>query len=162
MSLYEFYTNHRESDRVPLLGQAYWDTSFQPWKFSPILGCIYWYYTFRRWPGNADRIYNISCCGGVREFIPDLIEAGLDAINPVQANCSGIDPAELKMEFGKDLMIWGCACDTREVLPFSTPDSVRQHVKEQVRIFSPAGGLLIQWRLLLQLKSKHSFFVIVV
>jgi uroporphyrinogen decarboxylase len=86
----------------------------------------------------------LHCCGGVRELLPDLIEAGLDAINPVQISCRGMDAAELKKEFGRDLTFWGGGCDTRDVLPLSSPEQVRQHVLEQLRILAPGGGFVFQ------------------
>jgi len=48
----------------------------------------------------ADVKVMLHCCGGVRELLRDLIEAGLDAINPVQISCSGMNASELKAEFG--------------------------------------------------------------
>ena len=86
----------------------------------------------------------LHCCGGVRQLLPDLIDAGLDAINPVQITCSGMNPVELKREFGKDLVFWGGGCNTQEILPKATPDMIRRHVKEQVAIFSPGGGFVFQ------------------
>lgn len=86
----------------------------------------------------------LHCCGGVRELLPDLIEAGLDAINPVQISCSGMEPAGLKRDFGKDLVFWGGGCDTREVLPHGTPAQVRDHVRRQVEILSRDGGFVFQ------------------
>ncbi|GAF70721.1 unnamed protein product, partial [marine sediment metagenome] len=80
----------------------------------------------------------------VRELVGDLIEAGADAINPVQISCSGMDAAELKAEFGKDLTFWGGGCDTREVLPNGTAEQVAEHVKEQVKTLSPGGGFVFQ------------------
>ncbi|HQO36680.1 MAG TPA: uroporphyrinogen decarboxylase family protein, partial [bacterium] len=55
----------------------------------------------------ADVKVMLHCCGGVRSILGDLIEAGLDAMNPVQTTCDGMDPRELKAEFGKDLTFWG-------------------------------------------------------
>lgn len=46
-------------------------------------------------------------CGAVRPLIPDLIEIGVDVLNPVQVSAVGMDPVELKREFGKDLTFWG-------------------------------------------------------
>lgn len=86
----------------------------------------------------------LHCCGGVRVLLADLIEAGLDAINPVQTSCAGMDPAELKREFGRDLVFWGGGCDTQEVLPYGTPQTVHEHVQERVRILSPGGGFVFQ------------------
>jgi len=92
----------------------------------------------------ADVKVMLHCCGGVRELMPDLIEAGVDAINPVQISCSGMDAAGLKADFGKDITFWGGGCDTRDILPIGTPQQVAENVKEQVRILSPDGGFVFQ------------------
>jgi uroporphyrinogen decarboxylase len=92
----------------------------------------------------ADVKVMLHCCGGVRELFPHLIEAGLDAINPVQISCSGMDAAELKAEFGRDVTFWGGGCDTRDILPNGTPEQVREHVKQQVEILRPGGGFVFQ------------------
>lgn len=92
----------------------------------------------------ADVKVTLHCCGGVRELLPDLIDAGLDAMNPVQISCSGMDVKELKREFGKDIVFWGGGCDTQEILPNGTPEEVRRHVKEQVEALSPNGGFVFQ------------------
>ncbi len=86
----------------------------------------------------------LHCCGGVRELIGDLIEAGLDAINPVQISCSRMNAAELKAQFGQDLTFWGGGCDTGSVLPNSTPQQVAAHVREQVDVLHPGGGFVFQ------------------
>ena len=86
----------------------------------------------------------LHCCGGVRTLLPDLIDAGLDAINPVQISCRGMNAAELKREFGKDLTFWGGGCDTRQILPDGSPEQVRAHVKEQVKVLAPGGGFVFQ------------------
>ena len=86
----------------------------------------------------------LHCCGGVRELLPYLIEAGMDAINPVQISCRGMDAGELKAEFGKDITFWGGGCDTRDVLANATPKQVAEHVKRQVGILQPGGGFVFQ------------------
>ena len=86
----------------------------------------------------------LHCCGGVRELLPDLIDAGLDAINPVQISCAGMDARKLKADFGKEMVFWGGGCDTQTILPQATPEEVRRHVKEQVSILSPGGGFVFQ------------------
>ena len=86
----------------------------------------------------------LHCCGGVRELLPDLIEAGLDAINPVQITCRGMEPAGLKRDFGRQLTFWGGACDTRDVLIKGTPGQVRDHVRRQIEIWRPGGGFVFQ------------------
>jgi len=92
----------------------------------------------------ADVKVMLHCCGGIRELLPHLIEAGLDAINPVQISCAGMDAAELKAEFGRDLTFWGGGCDTREILTEASPEQVAEHVRNQVRTLSPGGGFVFQ------------------
>ncbi|MGB2905900.1 MAG: uroporphyrinogen decarboxylase family protein [Candidatus Aminicenantaceae bacterium] len=86
----------------------------------------------------------LHCCGGVRELLPDLIDAGLEAINPVQVNTRGMEAAGLKRDFGRDITFWGGGCDTRDVLPHGTPEEVGRHVAEQVRVLRPGGGFVFQ------------------
>ena len=92
----------------------------------------------------ADVKVMLHCCGGIREILPDMIEAGMDATNPVQTNCSGMDAAELKAQFGRDMTFWGGGCDTRDVLPRGTPEQVAEHVRKQVAILAPGGGFVFQ------------------
>ncbi len=86
----------------------------------------------------------LHCCGGLRELMGDLIEAGVDAVNPVQINCRGMDAAELKCEFGRDITFWGGGCDTGEVLPDGSLADIAEHVKKQVAILAPGGGFVFQ------------------
>lgn len=86
----------------------------------------------------------LHCCGGVRELLPGLIDAGLEAINPVQITCKGMDAGRLKADFGDRLTFWGGGCDTREILSHGTPAQVRQHVRQQVEIMRPGGGFVFQ------------------
>jgi len=86
----------------------------------------------------------LHCCGGVRELLPGLIEAGLDAINPVQITCKGMAPVGLKKDFGRQLTFWGGGCDTREMLSQGTPQQVREHVKQLMAIWRPGGGYVFQ------------------
>ncbi len=92
----------------------------------------------------ADVKVMLHCCGGVRELLPDLIDAGLDAINPVQISCARMDARELKSEFGKDLVFWGGGCDTQRILPLASPAEVRRHVQEQVAALRGDGGFVFQ------------------
>lgn len=86
----------------------------------------------------------LHSCGGLRELLPDLIDAGLDAVNPVQISCRGMDAAGLKRDFGRDITFWGGGCDTQYVLPHGTPDEIKAHVREQIRILRPGGGFVFQ------------------
>ncbi len=86
----------------------------------------------------------LHCCGGVRELLPDLIDAGLDAINPVQINAAGMDAVQLKRDFGKDISFWGGGCDTRNILPHASPEEIRQHVASQIHALHANGGFVFQ------------------
>jgi len=92
----------------------------------------------------ADVKVMLHCCGGVRELLPDLIDAGLDAINPVQTSCRGMNVEELKAEYGKDLVFWGGGCDTQRVLPLGTPEDIQNHVRAQVKTLKQGGGFVFQ------------------
>jgi uroporphyrinogen decarboxylase len=99
---------------------------------------------WRRAKELADVKVMLHCCGGIRPLLPDLIEAGLDAINPVQISCTGMDAAGLKKDFGDRITFWGGGCDTRFVLSHATPDEIGKHVREQVAILAPGGGFVFQ------------------
>ncbi len=92
----------------------------------------------------ADVKVMLHCCGGVRELMTDLIDAGLDAINPVQVSCGGMEAAALKRDFGRDMVFWGGGADTQAVLPQSTPEKLGEHVRGQLKILSPGGGFVFQ------------------
>ncbi len=81
-------------------------------------------------------------CGAVRELIPDLIEIGVDILNPVQVSAAGMDSGELKREFGRDLVFWGGGVDTQRVLGRGTPDEVRAEVRRRIADLSPGGGFV--------------------
>jgi hypothetical protein len=82
------------------------------------------------------------CCGGIFPIIPYMIEAGIDALNPVQCSAEGMDPQRLKDAYGKDLVFWGGGVNTQKTLPFGTPGEVRKEVLERLRIFSKGGGYI--------------------
>ena len=86
----------------------------------------------------------LHACGSVRALLPDLIDAGLDAMNPVQISTAGMEAAGLKRDFGKDILFWGGGCDTQTVLRSGSPQEVRAHVKKQVQALAPGGGFVFQ------------------
>lgn len=81
-------------------------------------------------------------CGAIRPIIPDLIEVGIDILNPVQVSAVGMDTAELKGEFGQDLTFWGGGVDTQEILNAGTPQKVRDEVKQRIDDLAPGGGFV--------------------
>ncbi len=84
----------------------------------------------------------LHSCGSVAELLPDLIDIGVEILNPVQTSAGGMEPERLKREFGRDITFWGGGCDTQEVLPYHTPQEIDRHVKERIDIFAPDGGFV--------------------
>ncbi len=78
-------------------------------------------------------------CGAIRPIIGDLIEIGVDVLNPVQCNCPGMNPLELKKEFGRELAFMG-GVDTQGVLPNGTADQVRAATAELLEGMTADGG----------------------
>ncbi len=78
--------------------------------------------------------------GNILPIVPDLIEIGVDVLNPIQPAC--MNPAEVKKQFGTRLCYWG-TIDEQHTLPFGTPDDVRAEVIERLRTIGEGGGLLI-------------------
>ena len=81
-------------------------------------------------------------CGSVVDLIPEFIELGIDALNPVQVSAAGMDTKRLKREFGQDIAFWG-AIDTQAVLPRGTPAEVREEVKRRIEDLAPGGGYVL-------------------
>ena len=78
--------------------------------------------------------------GVVYPIIPDLIEIGIDVLNPIQP--AAMDPARLKHDYGDRLCFWG-SLDIQHTLPFGTPDDVRAEVIARLRTIGQNGGLII-------------------
>lgn len=81
-------------------------------------------------------------CGAIYDLIPDLIEMGIDILNPIQVSCRGMDIADIKKNFGKDLVLWGGGIDTQKILPFGTEQEIRDSVKKTIDILAPGGGFV--------------------
>ena len=79
-------------------------------------------------------------CGDCSQYIPDLIEMGVDILNPVQISARGMDPRMLKEKFGKNIVFWGGGIDSQHVLPFASQEKIREEVKNNLEIFKPGGG----------------------
>jgi uroporphyrinogen decarboxylase len=119
------------TQRGLLLGPDQWRKSVRPW-IARLLEIP------RR---HGARYYHHSC-GAVRKLIPDLIDAGVDVLDPLQVKAEGMDPAELKAEFGARLCFSG-GVDEQELLPRGTPADVKRAVRELLRIMAPGGGFFI-------------------
>jgi len=81
-------------------------------------------------------------CGAIESFIPNIIEAGFDIINPVQCSAKGMEAKLLKERHGDRITFWGGGVNTQKTLPFGTPEEVRSEVLERCETFSPDGGFV--------------------
>lgn len=86
----------------------------------------------------------LHSCGTISDLLPDMIEAGLDAVNPVQTNCKRMEPERLKGQFGGQITLWGGGCNTQQVLPNGSPAEVREDVLRNLDILAPGGGYIFQ------------------
>jgi uroporphyrinogen decarboxylase len=92
-------------------------------------------------------------CGSIYPIIPDLIEVGVDILNPIQPLAKDMDPFRLKKEFGKDLCFHG-AVDIQNLLPFATAIEVGDHVKKLIDVVGECGGFIISGSHTLQADAK--------
>ena len=80
--------------------------------------------------------------GAIRPLLPELIEIGVDVLNPIQWRCKGMEREGLTRDFGKSLVFHG-GVDNQQTLPFGTPDDVKREVAENIRIFSKGKGYIV-------------------
>jgi uroporphyrinogen decarboxylase len=81
-------------------------------------------------------------CGGIYPIIETLVDCGVDILNPVQTTAAGMEPERLKAEFGDRLTFWGGGIDTQSILPFGSPEEIREQVRQRIEILAPGGGFV--------------------
>lgn len=84
----------------------------------------------------------LHSCGSLYDLLPDIIETGVDILNPVQISARDMEPAKLKSTFGDAITFWGGGADTRRVLPKGSPAEVRDHVRANIEALAPGGGFV--------------------
>lgn len=82
----------------------------------------------------------LHSCGAIFDLIPELIDAGVEVLNPVQVSAKGMDPIKLKKEFGKSLTFWGGGANMQYTVNHGTVEQIKKEVKELIEIFTPGGG----------------------
>jgi uroporphyrinogen decarboxylase len=87
---------------------------------------------------NAKLFYH--CDGAIEPLLWDLIEEGIDILNPVQKSAAGIDYRQLKKVYGKELTFWGAGVDTQRVFDSGAPEEVRRDTRENIEIMMEGGG----------------------
>jgi uroporphyrinogen decarboxylase len=84
----------------------------------------------------------LHSCGAIFDFIPDLIDAGVEVLNPVQISAKGMDPRKLKTEFGQHITFWGGGANMQNTVRTGTVEQIKAEVRELIEIFSPGGGFV--------------------
>lgn len=82
----------------------------------------------------------LHSCGAIYDLLPDLIDAGIEVLNPVQISAKGMDPVKLKKEYGKRITFWGGGANMQYTVPGGTIEHIKKEVKELISIFAPGGG----------------------
>ena len=90
---------------------------------------------------HSDAKICMHSCGAIYDLIPDILELGVEILNPVQPLAKNMEPSRLKKEFGMDLCFFG-GIDTQRLLPFSTPAMIDSQVMETIQIYAPGGGYI--------------------
>ena len=89
---------------------------------------------------NTDKKTFMHNDGAIFDFVPTLIEMGVDILNPVQTTARGMDPVRLKQEFGDQIVFWGGSCDCQGTLSFGTPEQVAAEARQAIDTFALGGG----------------------
>ncbi|RJP21611.1 MAG: hypothetical protein C4527_23240 [Candidatus Omnitrophota bacterium] len=95
-------------------------------------------YQFIKSKTNAKLWYH--SCGSIVELIPEIIDNGIDILNPIQISAKNMNPAQLKEQFGDRLVFWGGGIDTQGVFAHGAPADVRNQVRDLIETFKPGGG----------------------
>ena len=94
--------------------------------------------TFIKSAPHAKRFFHSD--GNVRPLIPDFLEIGVEILNPIHIRAKDMEPAGLKRDFGQDLAFWGGGVDTQGILPYGTPQEVKDDVRRNIEALAPGGG----------------------
>lgn len=126
-----FFTDDLGAQNGPLINPAIYRKFFKPY-WAELIAVVKKY----------NKKVLMHSCGAISEFIPDLIEIGVDAINPVQITADGMDAHRLKKDFGKDISFWGGGVSTQGVLGEADPCEIGEQVKRNVEKFAHGGGYI--------------------
>jgi uroporphyrinogen decarboxylase len=128
---FQFIGNDFGSQRSLLMSPAQWRGLFKP--------------QLKRFTELAHRngaFAGVHSCGDIHEIIPDLIEIGFDAINPIQVSAEHMDPTQLKQEYGRDVVFFG-GIDENEILRNNTPNEVREETRRMIEILGSDGRYIV-------------------
>ncbi len=129
-----YFGDDLATDTGPMISLEHYREFLKP-RFMRLVACARQY-------TDARILYH--CCGSAHHFIDDLVEAGVDALNPVQTSARGMEPAELKRRFGDRISFWG-GIDTRLVLNHGSVEDVREEVRKVIGALGPGGGYVLNF-----------------
>jgi Uroporphyrinogen-III decarboxylase len=89
----------------------------------------------------TDAFYQHHTCGSVHSLIPNLIDCGVDILNPIQPGTYMMEPERLKADYGDKMSFWG-GIDTQHLLPEGNVDDVKNEVKRILKIMDCEGYIL--------------------
>lgn len=84
----------------------------------------------------------LHSCGAIFDLIPDLLEAGVQVINPVQISAAGMEPSRLKKEYGRDIVFWGGGANMQYTVNNGTLEEIKSEVKTLMDVFKKGGGFV--------------------
>jgi len=97
---------------------------------------------FRGWQETTDMKVNLHSCGAISEILPDLIECGVQIINPVQTSAHGMSAESLKKDFGDKVIFWGGGYDSQLFSQDDSYENVFNKTCEVIETFKPGGGYI--------------------
>lgn len=119
------------SQRGMLMSPKMWRTFIKP-RFKELIEKVHEY----------GLKYCHHSCGGIRPIIPDLIEIGVDVLNPIQPRATGMNPDDLGREFGRDIIFYG-GIDEQETLPNGSVETVRNEVRQRILSLGQSNGYIV-------------------
>jgi uroporphyrinogen decarboxylase len=122
------------SNNAPLISPEMYRTYYKPFHTK----------MWKRVKELADVKIQLHSCGSIEPLLEDLIEAGLDMVNPVQISANGMSATELETKYRGRITFWGGGCDTQHILPTSSPAEIEKHVRTQLNVWKKNGGYVFQ------------------
>ncbi len=117
--------------RGVLIGPERWRQFYKP-RYARIFKAIH----------DQGKVALMHCCGSVASIMDDIVEIGLDVIESVQPEAAGMNPYELKREWGDKITFWGCL-GSQSTIPFATPTELREEIRRLRSDMSKGGGYIL-------------------
>ncbi len=130
IDLYGIWDDFATQDGL-MISREVWQKFYKPWH-KKIIEVV----------KNRGLLVAYHICGNCSEVIPDLIEMGVDILDPVQVSARDMEISSLKKQFGKDICFHG-GVDAQKLLPFSSPEEIRKEIRRISSIFNGDGGIIL-------------------